>query len=171
MVAERLPAPIRKAVEAYVNTHTSLEKLEPEYKELVAKDQRIQEQLYNLMDEFGFKSIRIDGVGLLIKAQRGPYCAFAAIEGEPEIVDGGVPETSREVFVKSARELGLYDVVVKEMPVMQRVNSIVGQRLKSGEPLFQGLDMRWVHGVTWRDRPEDKKKPTKKGKQKVNGNV
>lgn len=159
MTENKLPAALRRTLQKYVDTRLAREKMEPEFKRLEHDEDTYADRLHHLMEEFGMSSMRVDGVGLLVRSQKGPYCSLDTDESEVE--EGDVPETSRERFEAWCVREGIDDTLIKRVPIMTRVNAEVKARLKNGKELPPGLNPRWVYTVAWSDRPSDKANPKK----------
>jgi hypothetical protein len=154
----KVPQALRRTLQKYIDTRLAREKMEPLFKRLERDEDTYADRLHHLMEEFGMSSMRIDGIGLLVRSQKGPYCS---LEEDEALEDGDVPESSRERFETWCVKEGLDDTLIKRVPIMTRVNSEVRARLKNGKELPPGLNPRWVYGVAWSDRPSDKANPNK----------
>jgi len=163
----RIPAVIKRTLQKYVDTRLAREAMEPTFKKLEADEDVLAARLNNLLGEFQFKSIDIDGLGQFIRSRRGPYCSYLADETDLLVAEDDIPESGREAVVKWAEKEGLRDTLIKETVIFPRLNSIYSARLHDEKgPSLPPVEARYVDGITWRNRPEAKRDITKKQKVK-----
>lgn len=106
---------------AFDEAEAALEKAEKEYRETEAV-------LFDAMIESSTSSIRIDGLGTCTRTIKGPYASL----------DDNDPKAS-EKFETWCRETGIYSDVFRFAPQMAKVNTIVKEMRKEGEPLPPGI--------------------------------
>lgn len=139
-----IPPSLKRKITQYATVRVKHEAVEEEEKKLGEKERTLAEEINEEMFESGIKSINLDKLGRFDRTQRGPYCSIQKDEGFDEL-----SETHRQRFEAWCKKNNLFDVFLKFMPVLPRVNSYVGAAIKEGKPLPDGLEMRFIKGVTW----------------------
>lgn len=118
----------------------TLEKLyEAKKAALVELQEEIWEDMVGDDPDNSLKSITIAGVGRFTRVAKGPYCHIKKDEGSAG--DGEeVSENYRARFEAWAEKNGLKDVLIKPMPILQRVNRLYRERLEEGLDLPDGIE-------------------------------
>lgn len=158
----KLERTLRRRIEAYTTARPEVEAMEEVFKKSKADLVTLAYDIHHLMLTLRVKSVNYDDLGRITRSQKGPYCSLKKNDAEmPEGEGDGETEWSesgREEFIRWTEENGLRDVLVKEMPILMRVNSVYRTRLEARESL-PPVEARYVDTVAW-------SKPEKKGTKK-----
>lgn len=103
-----------------------------------------EEAMWEAMLASGVSSIRIDGLGTCTRTVKGPYTSL----------DDNDPNSAAK-FEAWCRENGYYDEIFRFAPQMARVNSIVREIRKRGEPIPEGtkvLEHRRIQVLKRKDK-------------------
>jgi len=149
--APALPAPLKAAIDEFVENQREVDELEPRLEALQKKNEELRFKLHEYMTDAGLSSIKTDSLGTFMRSIKGPYA---------QTID-------RDAAEAWAKEHGLFNELFKFMPVSARISSLVSQTLKGENDvdlssLKKGEIFDWAirKTISWR-RPDSLAKPEK----------